>query len=64
VAAGIIDELVLVIQSHVGDPRPSRARIPVEEAANDARRMLVQGRGVPRTQSWLRKCASSHPVSD
>ena len=46
VGAGIIDQLVLVAQSHVGGPHPSRAPIPVEEATSDARRMLAQGRGV------------------
>ena len=46
VGAGIIDQLVLVVQSHVGGPHPSRAPIPVEEATSDARRMLAQGRGV------------------
>jgi hypothetical protein len=45
--AGIIDQLVLVVQSHVGGPNPSRAPIPLEEATGDARRMLAQGRGVP-----------------
>jgi hypothetical protein len=47
VGAGLIDQLVLVVQSHVGGPSPSRAPIPVEEATGDARRMLAQGRGVP-----------------
>jgi len=46
VGAGIIDQLVLAAQSHVGGPHPSRAPIPVEEATSDARRMLAQGRGV------------------
>jgi hypothetical protein len=45
VGVGIIDQLVLVVQSHVGG-HPSRAAIPVEDATNDARRMLAQGRGV------------------
>jgi hypothetical protein len=47
VGAGIIDQLVTVVQSHVGGPHPNRAPITVEEATGDARRMLVQGRGVP-----------------
>jgi hypothetical protein len=46
VGAGIIDQLVLVVQAHVGGPHPTRTPIPVEEATNDARRMLAQGRGV------------------
>ena len=46
VGAGIMDQLVLVVQSQVGGPRPSRVPIPVEEATSDARRMLAQGRGV------------------
>jgi hypothetical protein len=46
VGAGIIDQLVLVVQSYVGGPHPSRAAIPVEDATSDARRMLAQGRGV------------------
>jgi hypothetical protein len=46
VGAGIVDELVIVVRSHVGGPHPSRAPIPVEEATSDARRMLAQGRGV------------------
>ena len=46
VGAGIIDQLVLVVRSHVGVAHPSRAPIPVEEATSDARRMLAQGRGV------------------
>lgn len=46
VGAGILDQLVLVVQSHVGGPRPSRTTIPVEDATSDARRMLAQGRGV------------------
>jgi hypothetical protein len=46
VGAGIIDKLVLVVQSQVGGPQPSRASIPVEEATGDARRMLAQGRGI------------------
>ena len=46
VGAGIIDQLVLVVQSHVRGPHPSRTPIPVEEATSDARRMLAQGRGV------------------
>jgi hypothetical protein len=41
VGTGIIDQLVLIVQSHVG-PHPSR----VEEATSDARTMLAQGRGV------------------
>ena len=44
--AGIIDQLELVVQSHVGGRHPSQASIPVEEATGDARRMLAQGRGV------------------
>lgn len=46
VGAGIIDQLVLVVQSQVGGPYPSRVPIPVEGATDDARRMLAQGRGV------------------
>jgi hypothetical protein len=46
VGAGIIDQLVLVVQSHVEGPHVSRAPISVEEATGDARRMLAQGRGV------------------
>jgi hypothetical protein len=46
VGAGIIDQLVLVVQSHVEGPYPSRVPIPVEKATGDARRMLAQGRGV------------------
>ena len=45
VGAGIIDQLVLVVQSHVGG-HPTPAGIPIEEATSDARRMLAQGRAV------------------
>jgi hypothetical protein len=60
VGAGIIDQLVLVVQSHVGGPHPSRAPVPVEEATSDARRMLAQGRGVS-TDSILAEDARKQP---
>jgi hypothetical protein len=60
VGAGIMDQLVLVVQSHVGGPHPSRAPIPVEESTVDARRMLAQGRGVS-TDSILVEEASEQP---
>jgi hypothetical protein len=62
VGAAIMDQLVLVVQSHVGGPHPSRAPIPVEEATNDARRMLAQGRGVS-TDSILVEEVREQPSS-
>jgi len=62
VGAGIMDQLVLVVQSHVGGPRPSRAPILVEEAPNDARRMLAQGTGVS-TDSILVEEVREQPSS-
>lgn len=46
VGAGVIDQLVDVVQSHVGARYPRRAPTPVQEATSNARRMLAQGRGV------------------
>ena len=46
VGAGIIDQLVLVVESLVRGPDPSRSSLQVEQATGDARRMLAQGRGV------------------
>jgi hypothetical protein len=63
VGAGIIDQLVLVVQAHVGGPHPRRTAIPADEATT-REGCWRRERAFPRTPSWLRRCASSHTVSD
>jgi hypothetical protein len=64
VGAGVIDHLVLAVQSHPGAlipaGLPSQLRRPQTTREGCWRR---EG-AFPRTPSCLRKCASSHPVSD
>jgi hypothetical protein len=61
VGAGIIDKLVIVVQSHVGGTHPNRAPIPVEEATDDARRMLAQGRGVSTDSTLVEEVREQPP---